>query len=172
MAGQESRHANSYTTCCPIPTIPYLFCFKVSTVFKRFTRKEITIVRNHLNITIMTTLKGVIRDFLQSPHCAARCLLHVHSSDQGAIVCKSRATHLALITYNMWDMIRRDSSAITFGRLEIAFTLSVFYRLTPLTDEGWEETGVPGETPDDELQKMPHTKARKFEPHTRLEPSL
>ena len=27
-------------------------------------------------------------------------------------------------------------------------------------------------TPDDELQKMPHTKARKFKPQARLEPAL
>ena len=27
-------------------------------------------------------------------------------------------------------------------------------------------------TPDDELQKIPHSKARKFKPQTRLEPAL
>ena len=37
----------------------------------------------------------------QSPHCAANCLQHVRSSGQGAVVCKSRATHRALITCNM-----------------------------------------------------------------------
>ena len=46
-------------------------------------------------------LKGAIRDFLHSPHCAANCLQHVRSSGPGAIVCKSRATHRALITCNM-----------------------------------------------------------------------
>ena len=30
----------------------------------------------------------------------------------------------------------------------------------------------PEKTPDDELQKMPHTKARKFKPQARLEPTL
>ena len=30
----------------------------------------------------------------------------------------------------------------------------------------------PEKTPDDELLKMPHTKARKFKPQTRLEPTL
>ena len=30
----------------------------------------------------------------------------------------------------------------------------------------------PEKTPDDELQKMPHTKARKFKPQPRLEPTL
>ena len=48
---------------------------------------------------IMIVLKGTIRDCLQSPHCAAKCLQHIRG--QGAIVCKSRATHQALITCNM-----------------------------------------------------------------------
>ena len=30
----------------------------------------------------------------------------------------------------------------------------------------------PEETPDDEFQKMPHTKARKFKPQARLKPAL
>ena len=42
----------------------------------------------------------------------------------------------------------------------------------PLTDEVGEETGVPGETPCDGLQKMSHTKARRFKPQARLEPAL
>ena len=41
----------------------------------------------------------------------------------------------------------------------------------PFTDEGGEETAVPKKTPDDELQKMAHTKARKFQPQQRLEPA-
>ena len=52
-------------------------------------------------IIIIILLKGVIRDFLQSPPCAANCLQHVRSCGRGAIVCKSRATHRALITCNM-----------------------------------------------------------------------
>ena len=39
--------------------------------------------------------------FLKSPHCAAKCLQHVRSSGPDAIECKSRATHRALITYNV-----------------------------------------------------------------------
>ena len=49
-------------------------------------------------IIIISAFKGAIRDFLQSPHSAANCLQHVRSSGPGAIVCKSRATHRALIT--------------------------------------------------------------------------
>ena len=41
-----------------------------------------------------------------------------------------------------------------------------------ITNEGGEETGVRIETPDDELQKMPHTKAWKSKPQPRLEPAL
>ena len=36
--------------------------------------------------------------FLQSPHCVMTCLQHVCCSGQGAIMCKSRATHWALVT--------------------------------------------------------------------------
>ena len=36
---------------------------------------------------------------------------------------------------------------------------------------GGAETRVPGETPGDELQKMPHTKASRFKPKARLEPA-
>ena len=42
---------------------------------------------------------------------------------------------------------RRDSSAIKFDRVEIAFISALFYWLKPSTDKGGEETGVPGENP-------------------------
>ena len=47
-------------------------------------------------ITIIA-FKGAIRDFSQSPYSAANCLQHVRSSGPGAIVCKSHATHRALV---------------------------------------------------------------------------
>ena len=50
---------------------------------------------------IIIALKGAIRDASQSPHCAANRLLHVRSSGQRAIVCRSHATHRALITCNI-----------------------------------------------------------------------
>ena len=62
--------------------------------------------------------------FLQSPHSAANCFQHVRSSGPGATVCKSRATHRALITckcHVTCHLARRDSSAIKFDRVEIAF---------------------------------------------------
>ena len=65
-------------------------------------------------------------------------------------MCKSCATHRALITsvcVCVCHLVRRDSSAFKFDRVDIAFILALFYWLKPLTDEGGEETGVPGEIP-------------------------
>ena len=58
-------------------------------------------VKTRTIIIIIIALKGAIRDCSQSPHCAANRLQHVCSSGLGAIMCKSRATHRALITCNM-----------------------------------------------------------------------
>ena len=77
-------------------------------------------VNNNNNIII--AFKGAIRDVLQSPHSAANCLQS--SSGPGAIVSTSRATHRALITckcHVTCHLVRRDSSAIKFDRVEIAF---------------------------------------------------
>ena len=75
-------------------------------------------------IIIVIAFKCAIRDFLQSPHCAANCLQHVRSSGPGATMCKSCATHRALITCKCrvtFHLVRRDSSAIKFDRVEMAF---------------------------------------------------
>ena len=74
-------------------------------------------------IIIIITFKGAIRDFLQS-HSAVFCLQHVRSSGPGATVCKSRATHRALITgkcHVTCHLVRRDTSAIKVDRVEITF---------------------------------------------------
>ena len=84
----------------------------------------ITTIMMMMMMMIIIAFKGAIRDFLQSPHSAANCLQHVRSSGPGAIVCKSRETHRALITckcHVTCHLVRRDSSAIKFDRVEIAF---------------------------------------------------
>ena len=84
------------------------------------------------SFVIIIAFKGAIRDFLQSPHSAANCLQHIHSSGPGAVVCKSHATHRALITckcHVTCHLVRRDSSAIKFDRVEIAFIWALFYWL-------------------------------------------
>ena len=76
---------------------------------------------------IIIALKGAIRDFLQSPHCAANRLQHARSSGLGATVCKPRATHRVLTTCNIsCYVLRKDSSAIKLDRVEIAFILALF----------------------------------------------
>ena len=60
--------------------------------------------------------------------------------------------------------VRRDSSAIKIDRVEIVFNLALFYWLNHYADEGGEETGVPGENPGDELQKVQHTKPEDSSP--------
>ena len=41
------------------------------------------------------------RFFLQSPHCALKCLQHARSSGLGAIKCEFHSAHRALVTFNM-----------------------------------------------------------------------
>ena len=60
-------------------------------------------------IIMIIAFQGTIRDWLQSPHCASNRLQHVRSSGPGAIVCKSRATHRALITCNMSCYVPRGT---------------------------------------------------------------
>ena len=75
---------------------------------------------------------------------------HIRSSGQGAIVCKSRSTHQALITckcHVTCHLVRRDRSAIKFDRVEITFIWALFYWLNNYANEGGEETRVPIENP-------------------------
>ena len=72
------------------------------------------------NNTTIVAFKGAIRDSFQSPQCAAIYLQYVRSSGPDAIVFKSRATHRALITFNMSCYVPRgtkDSSATKIDRV-------------------------------------------------------
>ena len=83
-------------------------------------------------IIIIIAFKGAIRDFLQSPHSTVSCLQHVRSSSPGATVWKSHATLRAHITckcHVTCHLVRRDSSAIKFDRVEITFIWGLFYWL-------------------------------------------
>ena len=52
----------------------------------------------HEHIIIKIAFKCAIRDFLQSPHSTANCVQQLRSSGRDATMCKSHATHRALIT--------------------------------------------------------------------------
>ena len=44
-------------------------------------------------VVIVIAFQGAVRDFLQSPHCAANCLQHIRSSGLGAIMCNTLSTY-------------------------------------------------------------------------------
>ena len=87
--------------------------------------------------------------FLQFPYCAENCLQHEHSSGLGCncvqITCNTSSTYHVQLA--VCHVVRRDSSATKFDRLEIAFYFGFILLAEPSTDEGGEETGVPGENP-------------------------
>ena len=64
----------------------------------------------------------------------------------------------------------RGSSTIKFDTVEIAFILSLFYSLKPLTDGGGRKSErkpeYPERTPYDKLQKMPHTEKPEMQAPT------
>ena len=87
-------------------------------------RSEEIVSKSPIIIIMIIAFKGAVQDFLQSPHSAANCLQQVRSSGPGTILCKSHATHRALITckcHVTCHLVRRDSSAIKFVRVEVAF---------------------------------------------------
>ena len=68
-------------------------------------------------------------------------------------------------------MVRRESSTMKLDRVEIAFVLALLYWLNHQPMKVGRKPEYPEKIPDDKLQKMPHTTARKFKPQARLEPA-
>ena len=102
----------------------------------------------HSKIIIMIALKGTLRDFfftISSLHCELSQTRTLKFPKRNCV--QITWTHWALITCNECHVLRRDSSAIKFDRAEITFILALFYWLKPLTNEGGEATGAPGENP-------------------------
>ena len=113
--------------------------------------------------------------FVQSPHCTISSL-HCELSPKHTLRRPGRyRVHITcntLSTYHMQHvcpMVQRDSSAVKF---ELKLHLSQFYFI------GWNHQSMkvgkkpecPQKTPDDELQKMPHTQAPKFKPNRESNP--
>ena len=96
---------------------------------------------------IITALKGTIWDFFTisslcrepSPTCTLKWPGRNHEQHFERI---SRAACRFTC-----DMVRRDSSAIKFDRVEITFISAFILLAEPLTNERGEETRVPGENP-------------------------
>ena len=106
---------------------PHLHVIKILSIYMHqqltsFTDMEIWSLIIIIMIMIALILViGAIGEFkLQSPHCATNCLQHVRSSGQGAIVCKSCATHWLSayhVQHVVCHLVRRDNSAIKFDRV-------------------------------------------------------
>ena len=80
-------------------------------------------------IMIRIAFTGAVQDFFQSPHCSANLLRHVRSSGPGAIERLSCATCRVTCF-----VVRRDSSAIKFDRVENRIYLSFILVAEPVTD--------------------------------------
>ena len=97
----------------------------------------------------MTAFKGAVRDFFT--------ISSLHDELPPTRTFKWPRCHREQITCNtlsayhaqrvVCHLVRRDSSATKFDRVEIAFILALFYWLKPLTNEGGEKTRAPGENP-------------------------
>ena len=84
--------------------------------------------------------------FLQSPHCAAKsptCTLKWLWSNRAQITCNTSSAYH--VQRAVCHLVRRDSSAVKFDRVEKAFILAFyFYWLKPLTNEGGGKAEYPG----------------------------
>ena len=86
--------------------------------------------------------------FKRSPQSAANCLQYILLLKwTGAIVCKSRATHRALIVYTMSCAVWCEGTAQLSSLTELKSHLVLFVSsprwLKTLTDEVGEESRVP-----------------------------
>ena len=103
-----------------------------------------------------------------------RCELSPTHMLKCAVACKSCVTHQALVTCNMSCAMLCKGTVQLLSLTELKSHLFWLYFIgcnhwlmkEERKPEYWEKT------PDDKLQKMPHTKARKYQPQPRLEPAL
>ena len=106
----------------------------------------IIIITTTTTTIIIIALKGANQDFF-NPLTAQRTptrTLKWPRHNRVQITCNTSSAYH--VQHVVCHVIQRDSSAIKFDKVDIVF-LAVFYRLKPLTYEGGEETGVPGENP-------------------------
>ena len=61
---------------------------------------------------------------------------------------------------------------LSYSGPQIAFILAIFYWLNHWLMKEGRKPEYPEKTPDNELHKMPHTKAWKSKPQLRLQPTL
>ena len=102
---------------------------------------------------ITIAFKGAIQDFFffYNLLTAPRTVSNTYAQAARAPSCANHVQHIERLSHATCrvtcHLVLRDSSAIKFDRVEIAFYLSFILLAELLTDEGGEETGVPGENP-------------------------
>ena len=99
-----------------------------------------------------------LRSFtISDPHCAANRLQHIRSSGPGAIVCKSRAAHGALIMRNISCATWYEGTAQLLSLTELKSQLFELYFIAWTINRMKEGRNpeYPEKTPEDELQKIP-----------------
>ena len=74
-------------------------------------------------LIVVMALKCADAIFLQSAHCAEKCLQQVRVCGNDAVVCISRARHRVLATCNTCGMLCEEERAIYFNRVETAIVL-------------------------------------------------
>ena len=95
------------------------------------------------------------------------CLQHVRSSGPGAIVCKyvqhiQRLSRASVMLRATWYEGTAQLLSLTELKLHLFELYFIAWTIKPM-EEG-EETDYLEKTPDDKLQKMPHTTAQRFSP--------
>ena len=93
--------------------------------------------------------------------CTVNCFQYLCSSGQGAIMCKSCATHWAFIVCNILCTTWYKGTAEPVGLTEMKLHLFLlnFIGLHHSQMQERRKSEYSGKTPDDQLQKMPHTKS-------------
>ena len=129
------------TTAIIMMIIIIMIMMMMMMVMMMTTTTTTTMMMMMMMMMMMITFKGAIQDFVQSPHCAANCLQHVRSSGQGAIACKSRATHQGIIACNTSCWYEETAQLLSPTELKSHFFLALSIWLNHLTKFHYTDAG-------------------------------
>ena len=83
---------------------------------------------------------------ISSPRCELSPTRTLKWSERNRVQITRNTSDVYHVQHAVYHVVRRDSSAITFDRIKIAFILALFHWLKSVTDKQGEETGVVIET--------------------------
>ena len=110
-------------------------------------RLTLPFLQNDNNIIITIPMKGAILDFYYLLTALQTvCNMYSQGCNGVQITCNTLSAYH--VQHVACHLVRRDSSAIKFDSVNNCVYFSFFILLAePLSSEGGEETGVPGENP-------------------------